>query len=1151
MFKKGIISLMGILVLGTILWMFGIFDSSQSLPPEESLSYKDNKTFNVVTNLEKAERLLQEGNKAYNIFDYTTALKKAEQGLNLARQQNDDVLTVQFLGSLGMIYEKQGHYQKALEDYFQPALATAYKINAQYEMTAQLSNIGRIYYQLGQYQNALDHFQPTLEITRNTGNLLGVVTSLNDIGEVYIKLGKYRQSEDYLWNALTLARKNKAIATYHQARSLGNIGLLYQNLKQYPQTLHYFQQALKIAHKIGHEDMVSFYLGNIGVMYSELKQYQKAEEFLQKAVAIARELRTQHLVATHLNYLGQLYKLWGKVQKAQTALQESVLIQDTLGISSAWKTQRDLAAIIIDLNLHLMQPDTVMSYYEKALDNLEQLRTGLTEKQQKLSFMQEKLFVYDEFITLLQTLHVKHPNKGYERKALEVFERKQGRIFLEEMGQSGAKNFSGIPDDIVQRENELAKQVAQARKRIDTITIDTINEKMKKQIANQMVENTWGELFSTVKSILKERLNSKKPLNNQERRILSSYSDAFQGKSLFGMTVRLDISSFIQQFSAKFDRQGQHFLDSMMVQQVSHADSGIFKRTPKLSLWSSQNSFPNGFIKTGLLNKLDDVLEKLDDAAGQPEKSKREGDSHDSKNNSLENGKTHNPDNKSTLPLLDKEDDKDSSLSSLDIIAPVTIKLLLNNLDLDLLDSFDEQEQQTIIQKTEPIIKTIFTAQEQMRRIQLVNAQQAFKKQLQNDFPNYYTLKYPKPANLIELQKVMRSDELMLVYNVMETNTILWVISQKTVQMFNLPLGESVLNKKITHLRQLMGTDDNLRGAKIRKRKKRESKSDSFAQASHDLYLQLLPAQVRIQLMAPYTIYVVPTGPLYSLPFEVLVTQLPKDSKNTPYLIEDVPIAYLSSASLLKILREAQQRRPDIAPYPFLAFANPVYRHEKTSEVLKTSEVSAIRSEAYRAIRGSYFTPLPETENEAKEIAALLNAPKESEPLQLGEAASRPMVFQLNDKKRLADYQYVLFATHGILPGDMDYITQSALVLSYPDTQGYLTMADVFGLQLNAKLVSLSACNTGGGKKTHGEGVMGLTRAFMYAGTPTIAVTQWSVESHSAKTLSVGFFKHLKNTQKPATALRAIKLRMLRGEEGTKYQKPYYWAPFVVFGDAN
>ena len=112
-------------------------------------------------------------------------------------------------------------------------------------------------------------------------------------------------------------------------------------------------------------------------------------------------------------------------------------------------------------------------------------------------------------------------------------------------------------------------------------------------------------------------------------------------------------------------------------------------------------------------------------------------------------------------------------------------------------------------------------------------------------------------------------------------------------------------------------------------------------------------------------------------------------------------------------------------------------------------------------------------------------------------------------------------------------------------------MSDVFQLKLNARLVSLSAYNTGMGKHVGGEGIMGLTRAFMYAGTPAIAVTLWPVETFSAKELDIGLFEHLREGHSPARALRSIKLRMLRAEKGDTYTTPYYWAPFVLFGDGK
>jgi CHAT domain-containing protein len=213
-------------------------------------------------------------------------------------------------------------------------------------------------------------------------------------------------------------------------------------------------------------------------------------------------------------------------------------------------------------------------------------------------------------------------------------------------------------------------------------------------------------------------------------------------------------------------------------------------------------------------------------------------------------------------------------------------------------------------------------------------------------------------------------------------------------------------------------------------------------------------------------------------------------------------------------------------------------------------DFKSLRAQAYRdLVFSELFAELPETEDEAQDVADALGVPEEEKRkvLQLRENASRARVFELQKDGTLANSRYLLLAMHGVLPDEVEHVAQSALVLS----DDFLTMADVVELQLNADLVSLSACNTGMGTSIRGEGVMGLTRAFMYAGTPSVAVTLWSVESLSAKELDVGFFQQLTEGKSPASALQAVKIRMLQGKYGAEYRYPYYWAPFVIFGDGS
>jgi CHAT domain-containing protein len=406
-------------------------------------------------------------------------------------------------------------------------------------------------------------------------------------------------------------------------------------------------------------------------------------------------------------------------------------------------------------------------------------------------------------------------------------------------------------------------------------------------------------------------------------------------------------------------------------------------------------------------------------------------------------------------------------------------------------------------------------------------------------------LKYPQPVKLEELQtKVLKPGEILLVYGVMPNTTCLWIIGPDNFHLVTLAIGEQDLGRKVAAYRRLVLRTRDKTGGKIFPKASPEER-DRLRQEMSGL---LLPAPVRTALTSGLSLYIVPTGPLYSLPFEALETQAP--GQPFRYLVEDYAVAYLSSASLLKTLRETQARKQAQPPYPLLAFANPRYETDSSNRT-DAQSVRGLQTQAYQNFLGGRFRELPETEDEARAIKELLRAPDQSNPLILREAASRTTLLRLNQAARLPDYRYLVFACHGVLPGEVDRVLQPALVLAFPEKEGVLTMGDVFGLRLNADLVSLSACNTGRGSEVKGEGVVGLTRAFMYAGSPAVSVTLWSVESFSAKELNVGMYRYLGRRLGRAAALRQIKLALLRGEKGNKYRHPYYWAPLVVFGEGG
>jgi len=204
---------------------------------------------------------------------------------------------------------------------------------------------------------------------------------------------------------------------------------------------------------------------------------------------------------------------------------------------------------------------------------------------------------------------------------------------------------------------------------------------------------------------------------------------------------------------------------------------------------------------------------------------------------------------------------------------------------------------------------------------------------------------------------------------------------------------------------------------------------------------------------------------------------------------------------------------------------------------------------------------LPDTADELRSIALALQADP-SKVLNLGKDANETMV----KKTDLSGFKIVAFATHGLVPGELDGLTQPALALSAPslsgsEGDGLLTMEEILSLKLDADWVVLSACNTGAAAGAGAEAASGLGRAFFYAGTRALLVTNWSVHSQSAKDLVTDLFKRQADDRKltRGEALRQSMMALMDGKGYTDaagktefaYAHPLFWAPYTIIGDGG
>jgi len=358
-------------------------------------------------------------------------------------------------------------------------------------------------------------------------------------------------------------------------------------------------------------------------------------------------------------------------------------------------------------------------------------------------------------------------------------------------------------------------------------------------------------------------------------------------------------------------------------------------------------------------------------------------------------------------------------------------------------------------------------------------------------------------------------------------------------------------------------------------------------ETAFDAYQQLLQP-VADGWKSAANLVVVAHGPLGWLPLTVLPTRTPGPAaagemlfagyRTVPWLVRDHAVSRVPSVSALALLRKLPPGKAERKP--FAGFGDPFFnasqkgapspgtRPAGTGDVKTRGMVLARRAapmaspgDGAGAIKLDALPRLPDTADEIRGIALALNADP-SQTLFTGEKASEGFV----KKADLSGFKVLAFATHGLVPGELEGLQEPALALSSPEVagggeDGLLTMSEILALRLDADRVILSACNTGAANGAGAEAVSGLGRAFFYAGTRSLLVSNWPVESASARKLTTELFRvHAAEPTLPrAQALRKSMLSLIDGpglvDDGGKsvfsYAHPLFWAPFSLIGDGG
>jgi CHAT domain-containing protein len=409
--------------------------------------------------------------------------------------------------------------------------------------------------------------------------------------------------------------------------------------------------------------------------------------------------------------------------------------------------------------------------------------------------------------------------------------------------------------------------------------------------------------------------------------------------------------------------------------------------------------------------------------------------------------------------------------------------------------------------------------------------------------PRYAALTQPSPLKLEQLrEQVLDMDSLLLEYSLGEQRSYLWAVSRDRIDAWELPPRDRIEAQVAEVCGLLTARSSGGRMETAGERQKRIEQADGALPAAVRSLSEMVLAPAA-SAIAGKRLAIVPDGALQRLPFAML----PIPGSAEP-LVTAHEVVMLPSASALAVQRGELAGRK-AAPRMVAVFADPVFGAEAAPPGTESTRILEHLAEGAVAEQGAtgpalQIPRLPFTAQEAERILRVAGGSTNWKAT--GYEASRAAAIG----GQLSQYRYVHFATHGLL--DTERPGLSGLVLSQIDEKkqpqdGFLRVNDIYNTRLSAELVVLSACQTGLGKEVRGEGLMGLTRAFLYAGAPRVVVSLWNVNDRATAELMAGFYRRmLRQSKRPAAALREAQLELRKQQ---RWASPYYWAAFVQHGE--
>ena len=993
------------------------------------------------------------------------------------------------------------YYEKANQIYEQLTAHSADSLLWHKYLTS-LTNIGINHYRKGNYQQSLEQLQKALALglIKFDAKHVEVVNMSSQLGIVYYYLGDYAKAFDL--HHQVLEKRLELFGAEHPyiADSFNNLAMIFSRKSEYQKSLDYFKKALSIfLNSFGETHIqVACTYHNVGSTYQKMGDFERALDYFQKSLAIDLKLSGEQNPDVGMTYarMGTIYGLIGDYDQAFEYYHKALSIYlDVLG-----ENHPVVAGLYNDMGAVYQQ----QGEFHRALECFQQV-----------------------IAIRLRTLGETHPTIAIGYGNMGVIYRELGDYdkALEHHHKALGIHLLSLPEDHAFTANTYRNMgVVHSRKGDDDKTIDYYDK------ALAIHQKLFGEKHPQVADmyqLLGEFYLNKNDFNQaltHSQQAIIALTPGFSDTNIYSnpplpalrleyqsiVTLKLKANAlrrnyFIRSFNLN-DLEMSFTTYQLISNLIDRVRTSYQAEGSKLFLGEKTAKIYEAAIQVAL--KLHEITQHdsyLEAAFGFAEKAKA-----------------------GVLQSYLQESKARHFVGIPDSLLELERQM---KVELAFYDTQLQKEQQKKELQDSVLIEDL-----QAKQFLVNTHYQEFMKQLEKNYPKYYDLKYQTQlASIAELQQSLDQRSLLVEYLIGDDSIFIFTIDKDDFKVITVPKDTSLISTVESLFRAL-----------------KKAELTNYLTSAHLVYNRIIKP-IENRLKGKNRLMIIPDGILYRIPFETLLASEPEtkaDLTRLNYLINKFEISYHYSASLvMNALAKTVVEGDKFAEKSFIGFA-PVFSNEKRNDLILAANLRALQfadaDADFRAVTVDR-TKIQALIYSEKEVSEIIGHYHKQGKTAIGYFHSDAS--EENFKLECGKYQLVHIATHSII--NEEHPQLSGIIFSQPhdsifSEDGIVYAGETYNLNLQADLLVLSSCESGIGKLLKGEGIMALTRGFLYSGADNIVVSLWKVSDKHTSQLMIDFYKNILSGKSYALALRNTKLNMIKNS-ATAFPKS--WGGFVLVGN--